>query len=135
MKNLPEVINITIKNENDSAQNYLVKIILITEQKNNYTFIVGPSNEEGDISITKAELIRRASTTLNLALMDYISLEECFSGEVQTTIMSSSDIDSAIEAYKIYGNENYPEGYRRMLESANKLELNNYEVTASVQLS
>ena len=96
----------------------LVKLTLVTDRKNNYSLIIGATDVFGKASITKEEIINNANETLELALMDYVSLEQSFTGEIQTAIMNKTDIESAIKAYETYGSENYPEGYINNLKQA-----------------
>ena len=127
---LPNSIKVSAKRKNEAIGEVLINITLYTNIKNNYSFIIGPTDSEGEASITKNEIINSANKTLELEIMDYSTLEEHFTGEIKAKIMNKTDIINAIEAYKIYGEDNYPKNYIINLNNAlqKPTELQNIEL-------
>ena len=115
---LPASIKISAKRKNESIGEALIHLTLCTNSKNNYSFIIGPTDSEGEVSISKNEIINRANNTLKLAIMDYDILEENFTGEIKAKTMNKTDIGNAFAAYEIYGKDNYPKNYIVKLNNA-----------------
>jgi len=87
--------------------------------KNSYTFIIGPTNIEGEAVLSKASIIMEAEEQRGLALMDYRPIENEFSGGISIRIMTEEDIRNALAAFKQFKEySKYPEGYQQMLEAA-----------------
>ena len=132
MNPIPLKIEVVALIEKKPAKGILVKLLLLTKNKNDYSFIIGPTNSDGKASIEYNEIIDEANKTLELALMDYVSLSENYTGEFKTEVMNKTDIESAINAYEIYGAENYPEQYINNLKLALSNKINISEVKLSV---
>lgn len=132
MKSLPEKIEVETLYKQKPEKGLLVKLTLATDRKNNYSLILGPTDASGKASITKKELINNANEIFEIALMDYVSLEQSYTGKVKLEVMNKTDIESAINAYEIYGSENYPEDYIDMLNQALSNSINSIEIELHV---
>jgi hypothetical protein len=87
--------------------------------KNAYSFIFGPTNDEGVAELSKSEIIESADKELELAMMDFNPLEGAFNGIITLRPMSREDIERAIDAYDFYKESaEYPKGYRQTLQQA-----------------
>ena len=115
---LPEIIKACAKRNNESISEALIRLTLFTNSKNNYSFIIGPTDSKGEASITKNEIITSANRTLELAIMDYSIIEEHFTGEIKEKILTKADILYAIEVYEMYGEDNYPKNHIVKLNNA-----------------
>lgn len=121
MKNapLPQRIVCYVTCEKASVPGILVLIVMKTRSKNSNSFVVGPSGEDGIVTLEKSEIQGQAEAQLELALMDYHPIKEVFSGEVVAEVMVEVRIKKALSTYREYGELiDYPLGYRNMLESA-----------------
>ena len=88
-------------------------------KKNPYCFIFGPTNQYGDASITREEIIGQAKSQLELSLMDFVPLNEGFSGAISVKAMGITEIQAAIKAYEVFHEcANYPMRYLDTLEDA-----------------
>ena len=137
LKSIPEAIEILALHEHKPVVDLLVMLRLSTNHKNNYSLILAPTDSSGRSSISKEDLINDAIKTADLALMDYVPLEESYTGEIQAKVMTKTDVEHAIKAYEIYGADHYPNDYinilNRMLLST--IDIKDVELLVTQRLS
>jgi hypothetical protein len=114
---LPEAIHCTLTQDGLPLAGVLVRAIFKTNFKNDYSFIFAPTDSEGKTSLLKSGTISQALQQLNLALMDFGLLEQCFTGVIDLKVMTDNDIKQAINAYNIFKPAlKFPTGYYEMLQ-------------------
>ncbi len=118
MSIVPELIEIIVTSNDQPRSDLLVKLVLGMDRKNNYSYILGPTNSEGKTWISKSDLLNQSERCMKIALTDYVSIESGFSGEIYAIVMNKSDLKRAIEAIKLFGPEEYPAGHQEKLEKA-----------------
>jgi hypothetical protein len=90
---------------------------LVMRSKNPYNLIVGPSSPDGELQVTRDEILSQALSITNLYLMDFIALTPEWSGTIDIWAMSRSDIAGALMAEESFRSSGiFPEDYRNNLE-------------------
>jgi hypothetical protein len=118
-KPLPDAIYCTVTLSSLPVPEMLIKATFETTYKNDYSFILVPTDNEGRTTLLKSQIISEASQQLRLAIMDYGPIEGCFSGIVGLRIMDEQDIRKALEAYDIFkSNFNFPADYQEALQKS-----------------
>jgi hypothetical protein len=116
---LPAKLICTIKSDNRPVQGLMIEAVLKTSNKNNYSIIFGPTNNEGVATIDYEELIKQTNSELELGVMDYNKLEDVYDGNIDILVMSVEELKAALGAYEIYKDvAYYPINYSANLESA-----------------
>ena len=84
--------------------------------------LFGPTNDEGQIEITREQILRHAKQDLNLFLMDHGHLEIEWTGRLTVTPHNSEQVEGALKAYKLYsGNYDHGPGYEENLHNADAI--------------
>ena len=116
---IPDLLEFRIGRDRYSAAGVLVKVILKTVTKNDYSQIYGPSNESGYISITKDDILRSAKKDADFFPADYNPLTGVFAGSYSVDVMQEISIQKALKAYALFSKSyEYPSGYEQMLNAA-----------------
>jgi hypothetical protein len=114
---LPERIDCTLALEKRPVTGLMLLAEFTTVRKNSYGIVFGPSDQEGQASLTYEELKRRADSQLELGLMDFDPIDKAFSGEISVKVMNYDDIQKAIIAYDLFESVGcFPANYRENLE-------------------
>ncbi len=138
---LPEKIRCWITKEGKPVKGVFISVVLEANYKNNYGFVMGPSGENGYAELGREEILSMAEEELNLALMDYGSIEDVFVGTINVQIMTKDEIKKAIQAYNIYKDvsKTFPRDYEKDLKNAtsimSQVEVNRFKLDASVEPS
>src|SRR5687768_72690 len=96
---LPRWIRIRVTANGAAARHMFVKVRVRMRRKNDYYLGFGPSDEDGQIAISQADLVSRAREELNFFVMDYAEIEKEHTGEIAVAIFEAEQIDRAIAAY------------------------------------
>ena len=118
MNKVPESIEVTVTSGQEPRKGLLVQLVLGMSGKNDYSFLLGPTNSEGKTQIQKSYLLCEADRCLRLALMDYLPIESGYSGKIKAKVMDGADIKRAIEALDLYSPTESSEGRQEMLKNA-----------------
>src|SRR4030042_6346754 len=94
---LPKRIDCTLTYERKPLANLMLLANFSTVRKNSYDFVVGPSDQQGKVSLTYEEIKRRADSQMELALMDFDQIDKAFSGSISIKVMNYDDIQNAIK--------------------------------------
>ncbi|MEM1222230.1 MAG: hypothetical protein AAGH40_05660 [Verrucomicrobiota bacterium] len=100
--NLPSRFEVRTTLNNRNHEGAYVSLSLITDYKNNYSFLLGPSNEQGEVSILKDEIIEKGRQQLEAALMDYGPIQNVYTGEYSVRVLQKEDLERVIKAYERY---------------------------------
>jgi hypothetical protein len=85
-------------------------------EKNSYSVLLGPSNYDGCVTITKSQILKEAAQQMSLALMDYQPLEAAFDGAITARLIKKEDIERALIAYETFSPAvQYRDGYKEKL--------------------
>jgi len=87
--------------------------------KNAYHFIIGPTNHDGCVVITKDEVLKYADEQSKFGLMDYVNLRGGFSGEISLKVVNPAELVAALAAYDTFRMYAwYKPRYKENLEAA-----------------
>lgn len=104
MDTFPEIIRIKICDVDTGKpiEKIVLKIRLYANHKNDYNFILPPSDQNGCIEVKKAWLEEEIRKEQALFVMDYASdLNDC-KPEVSLIVLDNTSLDRAIEAMLLY---------------------------------
>ena len=111
-KTLPKRIDFSITLNTFALDNVLLKLVIGTIKKNNYTFFTNLSNHYGVITVTDNEIIKQIDSETNYAIMDYCGITNNFDGSIIACIPNKNEIDNALYAYEQFKKYiKYPEKY------------------------
>ena len=84
-----------------------VYLKFVTDYKNDFGYILTVKNIKNEIfELTKEEIIESANKDANFFLMDYGSIEHCFTSKIQVSLQTVSNIQNAIKGYEFWGGVN-----------------------------
>lgn len=120
---LPEKIYIKIIDKNNKKiEGLCLSLCFLTKYKNPYYIILTQSNIfNGVYMITQKEILEDANNTMRLFPMDYVNLQETFTGEVEITL--EKDFDNLLEAYLLWSHSGvkYPKNFVSDIKYAKKI--------------
>jgi len=122
MNLLPDKFEAFCSRDGEPVRGALLSLTMRTQHKNDYDFIIGPTDTTGKAAISKDEIVRQANNQLNLALMDFSPIEKCYAGDFEVKVLSKTEIKRALEACELFGQDSYPEGCFEKLKNASKLD-------------
>ena len=115
---LPDKLVATCLADGEKFQGLLIVVAVVMLKKNDYSMIFGPSTQDGEVTITKDEILKEMARDRELFPMDYEDLTH-FSGDLIVEPMGLQEIDSALKAYEIFkSSTQYSTGHRDKLDQA-----------------
>ncbi|MCL5280089.1 MAG: hypothetical protein M1376_09300 [Planctomycetes bacterium] len=119
---IPEVIECQVLHEGEPVPGLMLLVQLKTTRKNPYTLTLGPTNEEGRALLLRTEIEQKAAAKLDFALMDFVPLDEAFSGTVEVSLMREKQLDAALRAYGMFHEfTEYPPDYQATMMRAKEI--------------
>lgn len=115
---IPEKTTITVTAEGKPLAGVPVKLVFMMEKKNHHSFVFGPSDQSGTISVSNNEITREARKTMELFLMDYAEIETWWTGRMRVMPMNRESIKAALSAYRRFRSYEFPPDYEEMLLAA-----------------
>ena len=116
---LPNVIRCILKDDGKPVCGILIRAVLKTFRKNDYSFVFGPTSDDGSAEISGQQIRSEAEQDLRLAMMDFEPLDTVFTGTVFIRCMSQEDIAQAVRAFELYKNvSNFPTNYEEILNDS-----------------
>lgn len=116
---LPERLQVRLLADGTPVKGMFVRVTIKTTRKNDFVLGFGPSDEEGMLQISRAQLLREAEKERRLFVMDYGHPEADFAGEISVRALSREDLQRAIVAYDLYqGVSPYAPEYAENLQEA-----------------
>lgn len=116
---LPERIHIKVLADGRPAPGMFVCVTLRTTRKNDFGLGFGPTSEDGNLQISREDLLREAEKERRLFIMDYGHPEDDFSGEILVKPLNREALQQAIAAYDTYHQVTpYPQRYAEQVQEA-----------------
>jgi hypothetical protein len=117
---IPDQLTAIVSANGKPLQGLLVMVSLEMSRKNRFNIVFGPSNEKGTIEISKLQIENEVAKTRKMFPVDYEDLSS-FKGTITVGVMSSGQVNSALNAYDQYRcSASYPPSYREKLETARR---------------
>jgi hypothetical protein len=115
---VPEHFTAIVLADGKPLQGLLIMLSLEITRKNRFNIILGPSNREGKVEVSRKDLEREVARTQKMFPMDYDDLSS-FKEEIHVSAMSLDHVESSLAAYELYHDcGEYPSGYREKLANA-----------------
>ncbi len=110
-------------------------LTFVMARKNSFDFLFGPSNEAGEIEITRDQVLAEARKSMELFVMDYANIESYWTGRLRVTPMNRDAVQRALSAYRLFSKYEYPPAYEAKLRAADAAlaEVPEVELTAVVK--
>jgi hypothetical protein len=119
MATLPAHLVITVFGDLKPIGGQFVRVVLGMTTKNDFSVLVGPSTDSGQIEVTREMMLRECAEERRLFIMDYADPETAFSGTIRIVPLGRADLGRALNAYRQFQSVTpYPPGHERNLESA-----------------
>jgi len=115
---VPGRTTITITTGGNPLTGVPVKLIFLMGKKNHHSFVFGPSDATGKISILDDEIKREARKTMELFPMDYADIEAHWTGRLRVIPMNREAIKAALSARRQFRTYQFPPHYEEMLLAA-----------------
>lgn len=99
----------------------LIDLSIPMKRKNDYGWLVGPSDANGVIEVSEASLRERVEADRNLFIMDYVDPEHDAKGQIRLSVPLPAEIDAAVSAFSLYRDVSpYPPAYGAGLQSTRR---------------
>jgi len=119
---LPERLEVRVLVDGTPTVGMFVCVTIRMTRKNDFGLGFGPTNEEGELMISREDLLREAEKERRLFIMDYTHPEDDFAGEVVVTPLNREALAQAITAYDTYQQVTpYPPRYAEQVQEARML--------------
>src|SRR5437868_951257 len=82
------------------APGMFVNIRVRMKRKNDYDLAFGPSDGNGEITVTGEDIVKEARQVANFFLMDYADIKADSTGEIMVRTFVADDVRRAILAYR-----------------------------------
>jgi len=132
---IPAKIKIVISADGVPKEGMFAFIKLVMARRNSFGFLFGPSSASGKVEVTRAQVLQEARKSMQLFLMDYVEIENHWTGKLQITPMNRERATRALSAYRLFRRYEYPQNYEKDLQAAEALllQLSGQSLSASVQ--
>lgn len=134
---IPNRIECVVLADGAPLSGVFVRLTLHTNYKNDYSFLVGPTDSMGKVALTREELLERAEDKLQGAIMDYGRLSNVYAGKASATLLSAHDLEKAATTASRSGRDQTEIAYRlnALGEAAAVIDRHKYKkLTAEVVL-
>ena len=122
MVRLPQKLRVHISSDGEPLPGMLALVTIETNFKNSFTVVIGPTDEGGNASLSREEMLEQTKSDQELFLMDYGDPEASATGRIVIRLMLLQDIERALEGYEqFHFHVRYPEGYKDNLNRAARL--------------
>lgn len=101
-KELPNVFRVTVRHGNFPVIGQFAELELKTNYKNDYSFLIGPTNAAGQINVDRRKIIELGGNVIKWALMDYGPIENVYTGEYSVEFLQYEGLERVIESYERY---------------------------------
>ena len=119
---LPEKIEVKITAAGQPVAGLLVDARIVTTRKNNFVLLFGPTDENGELTITREDLLRQAEQDRQFFIMDYGDPEGDFSGNLLISIFGREHITRALKAYPLFKDvASFPIDYLKNITQAERI--------------
>ena len=116
---LPERIEVMVTVDGKPLEGVLIQVSIVTTFKNNFNLLFGPTDDQGRVVITRAEMIKEARRDQELFITDYGDPETHFAGELVISIFGREKLKSAIDVYPGFKDTvEFPADYLNQLKRA-----------------
>ena len=116
---IPNQIKLQVFADEKAVEGILCLLTAESNYKNNFNSIIGPSDSNGNIYISRENILSNANEDVKNFMMDYGNPLNCITGNYTITPMSISELNKAKAAFKSF-NEffQYPTGYINTIKNA-----------------
>ena len=119
---LPEQLTIRVQANGKPVAGMFVVIRIMTTRKNNFGLGFGPTSAEGQLLITRDDLLLEADKDKRFFIMDYGHPEADFAGEIVVSPLNRDALQRAVEAYDLYKDAwSYPPDYLENIQRAQNI--------------
>lgn len=119
---LPERIKVTATTDSAPLADVLISISIVTTFKNDFILLFGPTDDHGELVITRADLIEGAGREQEMSPMDYGDPETHFAGDLVISIFGGEKVKRAIEVYPLFKDAvQFPRDYLNQLQHAQEI--------------
>lgn len=118
MSHLPDVIRVRVSSRNDPLPSLLVLTRIVMHELNDYWGVFGPTDSDGTLAISRAELEESATATRAYYPEEFAHLETHMSGLIEVRVMDEAAVDRALEAATELPEYPYPVNYVARLRAA-----------------
>jgi hypothetical protein len=115
---IPATIRVGIKAGDRKMQGLFAMLTFAMARKNSFDLLFGPSNEAGEIEITREQVLEEARKSMELFVMDYADIESYWTGKLRVTPMNRDAVQRSLSAYRLFRKYEYPPGYEDKLLAA-----------------
>jgi hypothetical protein len=99
---LPEELTIVASAGREPLAGAWVRATLTMTRKNDFNLLVGPTDSEGRVIATRADLTSQMTQIRDLFLMDYAG-PEAWDGSIRVAVLSRDDVETALSAFDVWG--------------------------------
>jgi len=119
MVQLPEKLQVHISTNGQPVPGMFASARIETNFKGHFYVVIGPTDESGNASLSREEMLDQALADSKLFVMDCGHPETCATGRIVVSVRLLPDIERALEAYEMFHQHTrYPEGYKDNLNRA-----------------
>jgi len=119
MVQLPQKLQVHISAAGEPVPGMLASARIETNFKSDFYVVIGPTDKDGNASVTREEMLDQALECSKLFVMDYGHPETSASGRIEISVKLLPDIERALEAYEMFHQHTrYPDGYKDNLNRA-----------------
>ena len=123
IQSIPNSFRITSDADGVAASGILVLVTVKMSRKNHFQLIVGPSDTNGQITVSRTAIHSEIALIQDRFPMDYASVSDAFAGQLEIRPLTLRQIQSAIDAcQQWHGIATFPGGHLdRLTEGLNVL--------------
>jgi hypothetical protein len=118
VSHLPDVIRVRASSRSEPLASLLVLTRIVMHELNDYWGVFGPTNADGSLEISRAELEQNAHVTRDYYPEEFAHLETHMAGLIEVRIMDEAALDRALEAVAELPEYPYPVNYVARLQAA-----------------
>jgi hypothetical protein len=109
---LPDRVLVRCSLGDEPFEGAWLRLTLGVTRKNPFHLVIGPSDAQGWIIVTRDDLLSEARKYTELSPMDYGHPQGDWDGRLIVKLLGVRDIDAALEGHRLWGNAvDRPEGY------------------------
>ena len=99
---LPERIKVTATIDSVPLDGVLLLLRIVTTFKNDFNLLFGPTDNHGELVITRAEMIEGAGRDQEMSPMDYGDPEIHFAGELAVSVFNREKLKRSVAGQEIF---------------------------------
>lgn len=131
---IPARIKVAIAAGERHIPGIFVMLKFIMHRKNHFGLLFGPTDREGELEVTREQVLEEAHKSMELFLMDYADIDKFWTGKLEVTPLNRSAVEGALSAYRLFRRYEYPQQYEENLRATDGVlaQLRDAELVGSV---